>query len=92
MRVMRHVQHAEILYIGTVADPNVIHIPSNDGMKPRAAVFAHDDIPDHDGRVLDEARSGDSGCDALEGADHERLGRMEKGKSKKAKVSSLYEN
>jgi hypothetical protein len=63
-------QHAEILYIGPVAEADVMDIPPNHGVKPHAALLAHDDVTDHDPSVLDKAGPWNGGCDALKRPNH----------------------
>ena len=50
MGIVRHMQHAEILHVRPVAETDIIHITANHGVEPGAALLAHDDVTDHDGR------------------------------------------
>ena len=70
MRVVRDMQHAEVLHVRAVPDANVIHIAANDGMKPGAALFAHDDVADDHGRFFNKAGLRNGWGDALKGSDH----------------------
>ena len=36
MRVMSHVEEAEVLDIGPVSDPDEVHVASDDSVKPHA--------------------------------------------------------
>ncbi len=73
--VMSNVQHAEILYVGPISDPDVIHIAPNDRVKPHTAVLAHDDIANDDGGGFNKARLRDCRLDALKRANHEEHSR-----------------
>ncbi|MCC2640582.1 MAG: hypothetical protein K0S45_995 [Nitrospira sp.] len=70
MGIVRDMQHAEILNVGPVADTDQVDVAADHGVKPGAGVLAHDDIPDDDGRVLDEAGNGNARSDALKHSDH----------------------
>ena len=65
-----NVQHAEVLHVGPVANPDIMHIPANHGMEPDAALFAQYDIPDDNPGLFDKTGGWDSGFDALKSTDH----------------------
>jgi hypothetical protein len=67
---MSDVQHAEILHIGPVPNPNGVNISSNNGVEPHTAVLSHDHIADDRAGFLDETGFRDGGFYALKGADH----------------------
>jgi hypothetical protein len=68
--IMRHMQHAEVLDVGPMTDPDVIDVASDDCVEPGATVLSHDDVADDHSGLFDKARVWDSGLDALECADH----------------------
>jgi hypothetical protein len=70
--VVCHVQHAQILNVGPVSDPDVVHIASHYGMEPDTALFAHLHVADHDAGVLDKAGGGNRRFDTLERPNHGR--------------------
>ena len=70
MRVVCDMQHAEVLHVRAVPDANVVHIAANDGMKPGAALFAHDDVADDHGGLFNKAGLRDGRGDALKCPDH----------------------
>ncbi len=72
---MSDVQHAEVLHVGPISNPDVMDITPNDCVKPHTALLAHDDITDDNGGRFNKARLGDRRFDALKGANHERHSR-----------------
>lgn len=70
MGIVGDMQHTEVLHIGPVADPDIMHVPANDGMKPDATLLAQHNIADDDAGLLDKTGSGNRGFDALKGANH----------------------
>ena len=70
IRVVGHVQNAEILDVGPIADTDVMDVPANDRVEPDAGLLADDDISDHQGRFLDEGAFWDGRSDSLKGSDH----------------------
>jgi len=70
MRIVSHVQHAQILDVGPLTDADVMNIPSNHRVKPDAALFAHHHITDDNSGVIDEAGFGDGRGNALKGPNH----------------------
>ena len=65
---MRHVQHAEILDVRTVAQTNKVHITPNDRMKPDTTVLTHHHIADDDPGVFNKAGLRNGWPDALKGS------------------------
>jgi uncharacterized RmlC-like cupin family protein len=51
-------EHAEVLHISPVADPDIVHVPANDSMEPNAAVLAKHDIADDDAGLFDKTGRG----------------------------------
>jgi hypothetical protein len=72
MRIVRDMEHAQILYVRSMTDTDVMHVAANHGMKPDAALFAHHDVADDHRGVFDEAGFGNGRSDALKGPDHVR--------------------
>lgn len=70
MRVVRDMEHTEVLDVGPVTDPDVVHVPADDGMEPDAAVSAQHDIANDDAGLFYEAGVRNCRFDALKGADH----------------------
>ena len=70
MRVVRHMEHAEILHVRSVTDSDMVHVPANDGMEPDAAVLAQHHIADDNAGLFDKAGCGNGRLDTLECADH----------------------
>lgn len=68
--IMSHMQHAEVLDICPVTDPDVVHIAPDHGIEPHTAIFTYDDIADHDRGLFNKARLWDGRLDALKGANH----------------------
>ncbi|GKS63401.1 hypothetical protein YTPLAS72_07050 [Nitrospira sp.] len=54
VRVMRDMQHAEVLDVCSVSDPNRVHIATDHSVEPNATLLTHHNITDHDGRRLDK--------------------------------------
>ncbi|BFU89047.1 MAG: hypothetical protein NTAFB01_02340 [Nitrospira sp.] len=72
---MSHMEHAEVLDIRPLSDPDVVDIASDHGVEPDAAMGTHDDIADYDSSLFDKARLGDGRLDALKASNHERHNR-----------------
>lgn len=53
--IVSHMEHAKVLDIRPFSEPDVVHIASDHGVEPNAAMFSHDDIADHDGGLFDKA-------------------------------------
>jgi hypothetical protein len=53
MGIVGAMEHTEILHISPVTDPDIVHVPANDSVKPDAAVLAHHDIADDDTGLFD---------------------------------------
>src|SRR6185369_13968036 len=70
MGIVSHMEHTEVLHIGPLTDPDIVHIPANDGMEPDTAVFAQHDVADDDAGFLYKAGRGDGGFDSLKCTDH----------------------
>jgi len=70
MSIVGHMQHAEVLDVGPIADSNKVHIAPDHGMEPDTAGLAHHHVPDHDAGVFDETGAGNGWLDALVGTDH----------------------
>src|SRR5688572_2364237 len=52
--VAGHMQHARVLNIGAVANPNVIHIATHHRVEPDAGMVADDNITNHLSAVFDK--------------------------------------
>jgi hypothetical protein len=70
MGVVGDMEHAEILHVGSISNPNMVHVPANDGMEPHAAVLAQYHIADDNAGLFDKAGDGNGWFDALKCADH----------------------
>ena len=70
MSIVGDMQHTEILHVGPVTDPDRVHVPTNDGMEPDAAVFAEHDITDDNAGLFDKTGDRNGGFDTLKCADH----------------------
>jgi len=70
MGIVSDMEHTEVLHIRPVADPDKVHVPANDGMKPDAAVLAQHDIADDHAGLFDKTGRGNGGFDSLKCADH----------------------
>jgi hypothetical protein len=68
--IVSHMEHAQVLDIRPFSEPDVIHIASDHGVEPHAAMVSHYDIADHDGSFFDKARLWDGRLDALKGSNH----------------------
>jgi hypothetical protein len=53
--IMSDMQHAEVLHVGPISDPNVVHIAADHGVEPDAALLTHHHIADHDSGLFDKA-------------------------------------
>jgi len=63
-------EHTEVLHVGPVANPYVMHISADDSMEPDATMLAQHDVTDHDASLFDKTGRGNGGFDALKSADH----------------------
>jgi hypothetical protein len=63
-------EHAEVLHISPVADPDIVHVPANDSMEPNAAVLAKHDIADDDAGLFDKTGDRNGGFETSKWADH----------------------
>jgi len=70
MGIVCDVQHAEVLNVCPIADPDIVHIATDHGMEPDTALVTHDHVTDDDTRFLDKAGGGNRRLDALIGAYH----------------------
>ena len=70
MGVVGDMEYAEVLHIRSVADPDRVHVPANDGMEPHAAVLAQHHIADDNAGLFDKAGDGNGRFEALKCADH----------------------
>ena len=64
------VQYAAVLDIGVIADADPVDVAANYGQRPDRAVFAHFDVADNDGRLVDIAVCTDTRGSAPETANH----------------------
>jgi hypothetical protein len=70
MGIVGDMEHTEVLHVGPVTDPDVVHVPANDGMEPDAAMLAEHDIADDDAGLFDKTGGRNGGFDTLKCADH----------------------
>ena len=54
LTVVRDMQHTAVLYAGTCADRDVVHVPANNRSGPYRDIVAKSDAADHDSGVVDE--------------------------------------
>ena len=40
MGIVGDMEYTEVLHVSPVTDPDIVHVPTNDGMEPDAAVLA----------------------------------------------------
>jgi hypothetical protein len=70
MGIVRDMQHAKVLDIRAMPNPDDVDVAPDDGVEPDAAIFAHADIADDHRRVFNKTGLRDGRPDALEGTDH----------------------
>lgn len=59
--LVRDVTHGKVLNVRTIANPNRVHIPADDGIWPNRAVIPDRDIPDNLCARMDKHVGADSG-------------------------------
>jgi len=70
MGIVSDMEHAEILHVCPVTNPDKVHVSSNDGMEPDTTVLTQHHIADDDACFVDKTGVGDDGFYSLKCADH----------------------
>ena len=70
MGIVGNMEHAEILHVCPVTNPDTVYIPSNDGMEPDTTVLTQHHIADDDACFVDKTGGGNGRFDSLKRADH----------------------